>query len=310
VAKSKSTDKSKIGWSRQRLYATFQDFFLLPERERKGLRVMMVVMIGIWAFRFWGVDYLPQRNLEIGVSDRRIIEGQIRQWENSSRGAYYSSTSTQIKLDVKSFDPNKVDQAMLGNMGFPEALARRWANYVKAGGKFRRPDDLLKLYGLDSSIFSQIKDSLIFSLTQEGVIVARPSRSSYAVVELNSADSIALCALPGIGPVLTSRILKYRARLGGFASPEQLVAVYGMDSLRLQSLLPFLKADTMLVQPCLLNQSDYNALVRHPLMSRNLAYDIIEWRRVHGKLKSLDDLQTFRTMSPEEKQKLRLYFKP
>ena len=41
-------------------------------------------------------------------------------------------------------------------------------------------------------------------------------------LELNSCDSLSLVALPGIGPVLSVRIIKYRNLLGGFAAVEQL----------------------------------------------------------------------------------------
>ncbi len=37
------------------------------------------------------------------------------------------------------------------------------------------------------------------------------------IIELNSSDSASLETLPGIGPVLSARIIKYRNLLGGFA---------------------------------------------------------------------------------------------
>ena len=49
-----------------------------------------------------------------------------------------------------------------------------------------------------------------------------------AQIDINGCDSAALVALPGIGPVLSARIIKYRKLLGGFASVEQLKEVYGL----------------------------------------------------------------------------------
>jgi competence protein ComEA len=50
------------------------------------------------------------------------------------------------------------------------------------------------------------------------------------VVEVNSADSAGLTKIYGIGPAFASRIIKYRNRLGGFYSKEQLKEVYGLDA--------------------------------------------------------------------------------
>jgi competence protein ComEA len=50
----------------------------------------------------------------------------------------------------------------------------------------------------------------------------------YSSVDINTADSVALEALPGIGPAFASRIIKYRTLLGGYVKLEQLKEVYGM----------------------------------------------------------------------------------
>lgn len=47
-------------------------------------------------------------------------------------------------------------------------------------------------------------------------------------VNLNTADSLALQEIPGIGPVLARRIVEYRRINGAFSSVEQLDAVQGI----------------------------------------------------------------------------------
>ena len=53
-----------------------------------------------------------------------------------------------------------------------------------------------------------------------------PARQPLSV-ELNSADSVTLQLLHGIGPAYARRIVNYRDRLGGFVSTTQLLEVYG-----------------------------------------------------------------------------------
>jgi competence protein ComEA len=51
-------------------------------------------------------------------------------------------------------------------------------------------------------------------------------------VDLNQATQRQLDVLPGIGPVLASRIVEYRQRHGGFHSINELRAVSGIGSKR------------------------------------------------------------------------------
>ena len=58
-------------------------------------------------------------------------------------------------------------------------------------------------------------------------------------VNINTADAIALAALPGIGPVYAQRIVAYRDQYGPFRSVDDLLAVSGIGAKRLESLRAF-----------------------------------------------------------------------
>ena len=47
--------------------------------------------------------------------------------------------------------------------------------------------------------------------------------------DINRADSAAFDALPGIGPYFAAKMVEYRARLGGYSYPEQLMDIYHFD---------------------------------------------------------------------------------
>lgn len=63
---------------------------------------------------------------------------------------------------------------------------------------------------------------------------AGPARDG--VVDLNTADAVALEELPGIGPALAERILAWREENGRFASVEDLLAVPGIGEKLLEGL--------------------------------------------------------------------------
>ena len=61
---------------------------------------------------------------------------------------------------------------------------------------------------------------------------------------LNTGDAAALDALPGIGPVLSERIVTYREEHGAFVYPEDLRNVQGIGEKRLQAILDALAGES------------------------------------------------------------------
>ena len=101
-------------------------------------------------------------------------------------------------------------------------------------------------------------------------------------LELNRADTLELRRIRGIGAATSRRIVDYRQRLGGFLRTEQLLEVYGMDSLTYEVVLKYLTLDTGFVKPLDVNGLDLEGLADHPYVGWNLAKKIVAYRRQHG----------------------------
>ncbi|HJV19115.1 MAG TPA: helix-hairpin-helix domain-containing protein [Sediminibacterium sp.] len=61
------------------------------------------------------------------------------------------------------------------------------------------------------------------------------------VININTAGPADWEALPGIGPVLAARIIKYRDKLGGFTRMEQVRQTYGISDSLYRALQSFLR---------------------------------------------------------------------
>lgn len=133
---------------------------------------------------------------------------------------------------------------------------------------------------------------------------------SLQIIELNTADTLALQALPGIGPVLSRRIVKFRERLGGFYHPRQLEEVYGIQPATIERVLPRLRADTAAIVRLDVNRLSVAELKRHPYLNYYQAVTIVKCRQKSKQgILSLRELEGERDFSADDLRLLRYYLK-
>lgn len=138
----------------------------------------------------------------------------------------------------------------------------------------------------------------------------RPGSQKFPVgtqVELNQADSLTLQKVPGIGPVFSRRIIKYRDLLGGFYAVHQLAEVYGIDADKYAALEPWFTVDTTLIRPLAVNQADYRTLIRHPYLNKQQTKILLRLIERKGKLQGWEELRLLDEFPPGEIERLRYY---
>mgnify|MGYP000643568117 FL=1 len=68
---------------------------------------------------------------------------------------------------------------------------------------------------------------------------SQPKLQAGQRIDLNSADTLTLQQVPGIGPSFARRIARYRDQLGGYYTVLQLQEIFGMEPDRYQRIKPF-----------------------------------------------------------------------
>ena len=122
-------------------------------------------------------------------------------------------------------------------------------------------------------------------------------------VVLNTADTTVLKTVPGIGPYYARKVMEYGERLGGYVSVDQLDEIEGF---------PLEAKDYLIIEgasPRLLNVTtlSLNELRRHPYINFYQAKAITDYRRLHGPLRSLNDLRLSKDFPPEAIKRLEPY---
>ena len=122
-------------------------------------------------------------------------------------------------------------------------------------------------------------------------------------VVLNTADTTILQTVPGIGPYFARKVIEYGQRLGGYVSVDQLDEIEGF---------PLDAKDYLVIEgasPHRLNVNtlSLNELRKHPYLNFYQAKAITDYRRLHGPLKSLQDLRLSKDFPPEAIARLESY---
>jgi len=143
-----------------------------------------------------------------------------------------------------------------------------------------------------------------------GLSYQKPPRTyqqKRAKIELNTCDSASLEALPGIGPVLSARIIRYRNLLGGFTSVSQLREVYGLPEETFSLISDRLVADSSFIRKINLNTADFKQLIRLPYFERYEVTAILKYREMRVKIDNLNELVANKLVTQEKMKKIRPY---
>ena len=122
-------------------------------------------------------------------------------------------------------------------------------------------------------------------------------------VVLNTADTTMLKTVPGIGPYYAKKIVDYGQRLGGYVSVDQLDEIEGFPL----DAKEYLTIEGATPHKLNVNSLSLNELKRHPYINFYRAKAITDYRRLHGPLRSLNDLRLSKDFPPETIKRLEPY---
>lgn len=240
--------------------------------------------------------------------------------------AFDAKTETNLHVTsdtLFAFDPNTISYNSLLQLGIPSKLALSLIKYRDAGGKFRTKFDMQRLYGMTDSIFNRISPYIqIVEKYQTKTDTKKKHHTENKqnnhidsslikqfIVELNTADSLQLVAMQGIGPITAHRILAYRRLLGGFYTVEQLREVHNFPEDTYVKLYPHFIADTSKIKKINLNNFKYAELKRHPYISIAQLNSITNYKKVMGKFKSTHDLLKYHLVDTTNYERILPYLK-
>jgi DNA uptake protein ComE-like DNA-binding protein len=267
------------------------------------LPLMFIMILVIPAYQVW----LSNRTDDF-TEEEQTLDSLMAFWDVPSE-----QSEKEVVPQLFNFDPNKASEEMLRKLGFSEILSKRIANYRQKGGQFRTKRDLLKIYGVDSTFYSKLHNHILLPDTIEkrttGTnFIRKETKAVFLHFDLNTAATLQLESVYGIGPALASRIIRFRDGLGGFIKQEQLYEVYALDSAVVRKLMDVTFIDKQFVPRKIdLNTASEKDLSSHPYIKRSMANAIVSYRFQHGAFKTVADLRDLAFLKPADIDKITPY---
>ncbi|MBP7767844.1 MAG: helix-hairpin-helix domain-containing protein [Prevotella sp.] len=294
-----------------------RDFFYFNRSDRSVLLFLLSLGVVATALIFFvgGQDTIT----EVGPLDSLPTSSSYSMRRVYEESGFAYREEAVARPELFAFDPNTADSTQLLRLGLKPWQVRNIYHYRARGGIFRKPSDFARIYGLTRGQYRQlepyirISDDYIPAATlfadDQPMEAPRDTTHRYPTklkaherVELNSADTSLLQRVPGIGSYFARQVTRYRERLGGFADVRQLLEIEDFPA---SALSYFTIAD----QPRKLkvNQLTLNELKRHPYLNYYTARAIVDYRRLRGPLKSLDDLRLLPDFTARDLERLKPY---
>lgn len=145
------------------------------------------------------------------------------------------------------FDPNIISEIKLDSLALPGFVKQNILSFRKAGGKFYKPSDLNKIYGMNDSIFNIAKPFIEINKKKSTEFPRKKNTNEQlysGTFDPNNAGPDELKKF-GFNSFQSQNVLSYRKKGGKFNASTDLLKIYGVDSVFYLSIEKFIK----LVEP-------------------------------------------------------------
>jgi DNA uptake protein ComE-like DNA-binding protein len=276
-----------------------RDFFSYSGRERNGIIFLLtIILLIIAAYLLLPFIIINQEfNIEKYKSKIRDFELSLeplnKQKSNDTKNN--EDKNNCEKPGLFRFNPNKAGINDLKMLGFNQQVIDNLIKYRYKGGYFYKKADLLKIYGMDTSLFYRLIPFIELNNDNQKKINPKENNDSqfnkhYPPLNINKANADLIREILGADSLLSERIVKYRNLLGGFANKKQLDEIYGFNINKYNLIINNLFIDTTLILKMNINKSDEQTLVRHPYLNKYYARAIIKYRNFTGEIRNINEL--------------------
>jgi len=255
----------------------FENIYLDFYRKQRGLLLLFFILLLI-QFVLWK---LKSKNIDIKYSELEYLQAEID-------SLYKVEQKEKNKLKIYPFNPNYLTDAKAYKLGMSVEEIDRLLSFRNQGKFINSAIQFKQVTGVRNTFLDSIKPYFKFPAwveKQQALKKTYKKDNKYKVYDINLATAKDLQVIYGIGEKLSERIINYRKKIQGFAYEEQLLEIYGLDSVvvkRIKEKFKILSPPSIKKQK--LREMTLQKLVKIPYVDYDLAKYLISLRTQNDSL--------------------------
>jgi competence protein ComEA len=295
-----------------------KNYFTFSKKERIAAFVLMAVILFFIALPF---IFTTKNNKPFALNKATLDSILSDTLQNNNNDNFKSNTTfsssnfnNKYTLTPFVFNPNNLSEDGWRKIGLPEKNIKTILNYTSKGGKFYKPEDIKKIWGLRPADAETLIPFIVIDNQQKPVYNnlykkeynnPKKAEAIASTVDINTATLEQMRALPNIG-FAAYKIVKYREKLGGFLNINQLKEANGINDSVFDALKNSCTISAINFNKININLATELELMKHPYISKDIAKAIVIYRIQHGNYVSVDGIKkivfinqaTFLKMAP------------
>jgi competence protein ComEA len=296
-----------------------KNYFNFNKGERIGIIVVIAIIVAVLAY-----PYLVKITFNDNSGEFLQFAKEIEQFKASLKNAADSADEAR-RLDFQQmdrsvaenkitpfiFNPNLLPSEQWSKMGLKDWQIKVIKKYEAKGGKFFKKEDFKRMFCISPSEYEILEPYISIPEQKNEYSDRKPEIKEIkkkVLVDLNTADSVTLLTLYGIGPSFAKRIIKYRNLLGGFYSKNQLLEVYGFDQDKFDKIESKCDVSSGGIKKININTVRTDELKKHPYMDYYTAKAIVDQRVILGRFTSMQQLKAIPLIHEDLFNKIQHYF--
>ena len=274
----------------------FKSHFWYQKGQRNGIFILIILII-IFQFIIVFVDFSSKENVKIDTPKVMSFGYQI----DSLRKINLENR----KPKIFPFNPNYITDYKGAQLGMSLVEIDKLLAFRKTGKFINSKKEFQKVTTISDSLLNSIssyfkfpdwvvkrKQNMQLSTSRDTRLFTEKSKYIVTSTDINLAVKEDLKTINGIGEKLSERIIKYRSKLQGFSTPNQLYEVWGLSAeVVVKVLLVFKVIKLPNIQKSNVNTVSFKKLLKNPYIDYELCKKIFNYKDEVAELQDISELK-------------------
>ena len=276
--------------------------FALSRSQQNGIFILVLIIV-ILQIAYFTVDFYPDDSPKLEDREIEVLRNKL---DSIAEQQALKNPDT-----IYPFNPNFLTDYRGYILGLTPEEIDRLLEYRKGQQWINSAEDFQRVTGISDSLLLKISPYFRFpEWTERSTIKTKVTsvKKNIEKRDLNSAKAEDLRQISGIGKVLSVRIVKYRNSIGGFLDEIQLYDVYGLSDEVIESLK---EQYIILTKPTSkkvnINNATVLELAEIPYFNYTMAAKIVDYRQLHEKIYSFEELSKIDGFPGDKIDRIKLY---